>query len=79
MHLCDSSNIATGAMHVIWVQSYEVLHGATTIHNNPEMTRLCVVWDAAYCIFSQALKVAHYLKFPIQISFSAMTDWKFSA
>jgi hypothetical protein len=36
---------AASATHVIWVQSYEVLHGATTIHKTSEMTR--VHWSLA--------------------------------
>jgi hypothetical protein len=38
MHLCNSSNNAISAKHMIWVQSYQALHSAATIHKTSEMT-----------------------------------------
>ena len=43
VHLHHSSNSATSATQVIWVQSYEALHGAATTHKTSKMTH--TVWQ----------------------------------
>jgi hypothetical protein len=40
MYLCNSSNSATSATHVICDQSYQPLHSAATIHKTSEMTHI---------------------------------------
>lgn len=40
VRLFDSSSSATRSTHVIWVQSYEVLHGAGTVHKTSKTTNV---------------------------------------